>query len=222
MAIRARRHDFIPAGGNGGPAWTGAAWTDDPRVSGTAFSTPPGMDGDIARVLYFFVPAYLANMSPVLVHGWFEGLATPIDGGRMFRGRRVLGDHKTWRGLLAGVVVGAAVFALQALVYAAGWLHGLALIDYGSASAWIGVLMGLGTGVGDAVKSFFKRQIGVAPGASWLGFDQLDFFLGAYLFVAPLVMAPLLPTLACAPVVFLGSVATTAVAAWLGMKESWI
>lgn len=180
------------------------------------------MDGDVARVLYFFAPAYLANMSPVLVGRWFTSLATPIDGGRMFRGRRVLGDHKTWRGLLAGVAVGPAVFALQALLYEAGYLRGLALIDYAGASAWIGVLMGLGTGVGDAVKSFFKRQIGIAPGASWLGFDQLDFFVGAYLFVAPLLAAPLLPTLACLPIVFLGSVATTVVAAWLGLKESWI
>jgi CDP-2,3-bis-(O-geranylgeranyl)-sn-glycerol synthase len=180
------------------------------------------MDGDVARVLYFFVPAYLANMSPVLVRRWFVGLATPIDGGRTFRGRRVLGDHKTWRGLLTGVVVGPAVLALQGLLYRAGYLHGLALIDYGSASLWLGVLMGLGTLIGDAVKSFFKRQIGIAPGASWLGFDQLDFFVGAYLFVAPLVAAPLLPTLACMPFVFLGSVATTAVGAWLGLKESWI
>jgi CDP-2,3-bis-(O-geranylgeranyl)-sn-glycerol synthase len=180
------------------------------------------MGDEVVRVLYFFVPAYLANMSPVLVHPWFGRLATPIDGGRTFRGRRVLGDHKTWRGLLAGVVVGAAVFVLQALVHRAGWLHGLALIDYPHASAWIGVLMGLGTGVGDAVKSFFKRQIGIAPGASWLGFDQLDFFVGSYLFVAPLVAAPLVATLACLPIVFLGSVLTTVIAAWLGLKESWI
>lgn len=53
---------------------------------------------DVLCVLYFFVPAYLANMSPVLVRGWFPALSTPIDGGRTFRGRRILGDHKTWRG----------------------------------------------------------------------------------------------------------------------------
>jgi CDP-2,3-bis-(O-geranylgeranyl)-sn-glycerol synthase len=76
--------------------------------------------------------------------------------------------------------------------------------------------------VGDAVKSFFKRQIGVAPGASWIGFDQLDFFIGAYAFVAPLYAPPVLPTLACLPIVFLGSIATTASGAWLGLKESWI
>lgn len=182
---------------------------------------------EIAAVLYFFVPAYVANMSPVLVQKWFTALATPIDGGRTLRGRRVLGDHKTWRGLLAGVVVAPVILELQVFVHEAGFLHGLALIDYASfspwlRSLWLGVLMGLGTGVGDAVKSFFKRQIGIAPGKSWIGFDQLDFLVGAYAFVSVVHVPPLLPTLACLPIVFMGSIATTAIGAWLGMKESWL
>jgi CDP-2,3-bis-(O-geranylgeranyl)-sn-glycerol synthase len=177
---------------------------------------------EIAAVLYFFVPAYLANMSPVLVQQWFTPLARPIDGGRMFRGRRVLGDHKTWRGLLAGVVVAPLVLKLQVLVHEAGWLHGLALLDYASCNLWLGVLMGLGTGVGDAIKSFFKRQIGIAPGKSWIGFDQLDFFIGAYAFVSIVHAPPLLPAMACLPIVFMGSIMTTAVGAWLGLKESWL
>ena len=57
-------------------------------------------------VLYFFVPAYVANMSPVVVRNRFPSLAAPIDGGLSWRGRRLLGDHKTWRGLLVGIVVG--------------------------------------------------------------------------------------------------------------------
>jgi CDP-2,3-bis-(O-geranylgeranyl)-sn-glycerol synthase len=177
---------------------------------------------EVARVLYFFVPAYLANMSPVLVQGWFGRLATPIDGGLTWRGRRVLGDHKTWRGLLAGIVVAPMALAIQQLVHAAGYLHELALIDYERAGLGLGLLMGLGTGVGDAVKSFFKRQIGIAPGKSWIGFDQLDFFAGAYAFIAPIYAPPFLATLACLPIVFAGSIVTTAIGAWLGMKESWL
>jgi CDP-2,3-bis-(O-geranylgeranyl)-sn-glycerol synthase len=176
----------------------------------------------IPAVLYFFVPAYLANMSPVLVQRWFTSLAAPIDAGCMFRGRRILGDHKTWRGLLAGIVVAPLVLELQILTHQAGYMHGVALLDYGTCSLWLGVLMGLGTGIGDAVKSFFKRQIGIAPGASWIGFDQLDFLIGAYAFASMVYVPPLLATLACAPVVFLGSIAVTAVAAWFGMKEHWL
>jgi CDP-2,3-bis-(O-geranylgeranyl)-sn-glycerol synthase len=177
---------------------------------------------EVVSVLWFFVPAYLANMSPVLVHGWCESLAVPIDGGRTLRGKRVLGDHKTWRGLLAGIVVGILVWELQRLAYAAGLGTGIALVDYGAHPVVPGFLMGLGTGVGDAVKSFFKRRIDVAPGASWPVFDQLDFFAGAYLFVSLVHVPPVLATLACLPIVLVGSIATTAIGWVLGLKEAWI
>lgn len=176
----------------------------------------------VLEVLYFFVPAYLANMSPVLVGRWFSALAVPIDGGRTLWGKRILGDHKTWRGLLAGIIVGTVVFELQRLAYTAGLARDLALIDYAAYPVLPGLLLGLGTGVGDAVKSFFKRRINIAPGASWLGFDQLDFLVGAYVFVSVVYMPPLLPALLCLPVVFLGSVVFTTLGYWLGVKESWI
>ena len=176
----------------------------------------------VLETLYFFVPAYLANMAPVVVRGHFEFLARPIDGGRSFRGKRILGDHKTWRGIVAGVVVAIAVFAAQVALYEAGFLRSLALLDYAQAGSLLGILLGLGTGVGDAVKSFFKRQCGIAPGATWMGFDQLDFLVGAWLFVAPVYAPPVLATIAIAPIVFAGSIASTAIGYWLGLKEAWI
>jgi CDP-2,3-bis-(O-geranylgeranyl)-sn-glycerol synthase len=177
---------------------------------------------EVLRVLWFFVPAYLANMSPVLVQGWFRGLATPMDGGRCLRGKRILGDHKTWRGFLAGIVVGMVAYELQRLVHAAGLGGGLALIDYADHPIVPGFLMGLGTGIGDAVKSFFKRRIDIAPGASWPVLDQLDFFAGAYVFVSAVYVPPLLPTLACLPIVLAGSIVATAIGWALGLKEAWI
>jgi CDP-2,3-bis-(O-geranylgeranyl)-sn-glycerol synthase len=182
------------------------------------------MDGAaLGGVLYFFVPAYLANMAPVVARGHAEWLAGPMDGGRTWRGRRLLGDHKTWRGLLAGVVVGSLTFAAQRWLWEHGIARDLALLDYGAADPWLpGALLGLGAGLGDAVKSFFKRRVDIAPGGSWLGFDQLDFMVGAYACVAPVFVPPLLATIAILPVVFLGSIATTVAAYWLGMKEAWI
>ena len=176
----------------------------------------------VLRVLWFFVPAYLANMSPVLVQHRFARLAVPMDGGRTFRGRRLLGDHKTWRGLIAGIVVGTGVYELQRLVHAAGLWADLALIDYAAHPLLPGFLMGLGTGVGDAIKSFFKRRVDIPPGASWPVFDQLDFFVGAYAFVAAVHVPPLLPTLACLPIVLVGSITATAIGWALGLKEAWI
>jgi CDP-2,3-bis-(O-geranylgeranyl)-sn-glycerol synthase len=177
---------------------------------------------EVLRVLWFFVPAYLANMSPVLVQAWFQPLAAPMDSGRSFRGKRILGDHKTWRGLFAGIVVGTVMYELQRLVHAAGLGAGLALIDYADHPVLPGFLMGLGTGVGDAIKSFFKRRIDIAPGASWPVFDQLDFLAGAYAFVSVVHVPPLLPMLVCLPIVLAGSVAVTAIGWVLGLKEAWI
>jgi CDP-2,3-bis-(O-geranylgeranyl)-sn-glycerol synthase len=174
------------------------------------------------QVLWLFVPAYLANMSPVIVQGWFPRLAGPIDGGRRFRGKRLLGDHKTWRGLLSGIVVGTAAYELQRLFHGAGYGRELAVLDYAAAPLVPGLLMGVGTGVGDAVKSFFKRRADIAPGASWPVFDQLDFFAGAYAFLSPIYIPALVPTLAALPLVLAGSVAVTAIGWSLGLKESWI
>ena len=177
----------------------------------------------VVGVAYFFLPAYLANMAPVLIGGAWPALARPLDGGRMLGGRRILGDHKTWRGLLAGIAVGVLVFEAQVLLHRLGLLHRLAAVDYGSALPLLpGFLLGLGAGVGDAIKSFFKRRRDIAPGASWIGFDQLDFMAGAYLLVLPLYALPLLPTLVLLPAVFAGSLVVSATGYWLGLKEAWI
>jgi CDP-2,3-bis-(O-geranylgeranyl)-sn-glycerol synthase len=58
---------------------------------------PEELTPELLGVLYFFLPAYAANMAPVLVRGRFEALAVPMDGGRSLGGVRILGDHKTWR-----------------------------------------------------------------------------------------------------------------------------
>jgi len=177
----------------------------------------------IVQVLYFFAPAYLGNMSPALVTRWFHALATPIDGGRTLGGRRVLGDHKTWRGLLAGIVVGALVFEVQRLVYWAGLARDLALIDYAAHPVLPGVVMGLAAGIGDAVKSFFKRRVGIRPGQRWLVWDQLDFLVASYLAVWLVYSPPpLLATLLSVPIIIAGHVAVTSIGYWLGLKEAWI
>jgi CDP-2,3-bis-(O-geranylgeranyl)-sn-glycerol synthase len=176
----------------------------------------------LVQTLYFFVPAYAANMAPVLACHLAPRWSTPIDGGRRWRGKRILGDHKTWRGLVAGVIAAVAAFELQVLAARAGVVTTLTPFDYSDASLSIGLLLGLGTGVGDAVKSFFKRRVDIAPGSSWMGFDQLDFMVGAYVFVLAAYVPPLVPTVAILPIVFVGSIATTATAYWCGMKEAWI
>lgn len=132
----------------------------------------------ILQALYFALPMYFANMAPVIVSR-LPLLDTPIDGGRFWRGKPILGPHKTWRGLLAGIFFGVATVYVQRLIGAGPFLD---LVNYADASIWqLGVLMGAGAMIGDAVKSFFKRRIGKVSGATWPPFDQLDFVVGGLL-----------------------------------------
>ncbi len=51
-------------------------------------------------LLYFMLPAYVANMMPVFARK-IPILGSPIDMGKRYRGFRLLGKKKTWRGLIA-------------------------------------------------------------------------------------------------------------------------
>lgn len=127
----------------------------------------------ILKSLYFFLPAYLANMTPNLMKKvpWFK---LPINKER-------LGSHKTWRGLIFGTLTGGLVFGLQRVAYEKGF-QSLALIDYSDFSLLLGFLLGAGALLGDCVKSYYKRKRGIKPGESWIPWDQLDFVFGGLIF----------------------------------------
>ncbi|MBI2963144.1 MAG: CDP-archaeol synthase [Deltaproteobacteria bacterium] len=175
---------------------------------------------EMAAVLYFFGPAYAADVMPVLAKRWWPAFSRPVDGGRTFRGLPIFGSHKTWRGVVTGSAAGIVVYEMQAWLYGLGWLRDLAVVDYSANHLLPGILMAVGALAGDMVKSFFKRRIGIAPGASWLGFDQLDFFLGASLLVSAVQPLPLLPWLAVLPIVFAGDAAVCVLAYWVGLKDA--
>lgn len=110
-----------------------------------------------------FAPAALANTAPVLAKGLLKDrFSVPIDFGLKLSKHRILGDGKTWRGFLSGVLV--------------GWVTGAV---FGNAS--LGLLLGTGAMLGDLTGSFLKRRLGFLRG-DYAGFvDQLDFALGAFI-----------------------------------------
>lgn len=122
----------------------------------------------LLSLLYFMLPAYAANMAPPFARYW-TGWNRPIHA-------RLLGTHKTVVGFAIGVMAGVLVTAIQAAATTP-----LARVDY-SHWALLGLAMGGGAMLGDCVKSFFKRQLKIAPGSRWFPFDQLDFVLGALAF----------------------------------------
>jgi CDP-2,3-bis-(O-geranylgeranyl)-sn-glycerol synthase len=132
------------------------------------------------KVLYFFLPVAFANMAPVLFQHIAPFLAKPIDGGRSLGGKRVFGDHKTWRGLIFATLAGGCVFLLQ--VQLVDWVPttiGWSPFDLTQLPLWFGFVFGFGAIAGDAIESFAKRRFAVAPGQPWFPFDQIDFLLGS-------------------------------------------
>ena len=147
---------------------------------------------EILFALWFFLPAGVANAAPIfaaklpVVKYW----DLPIDVHRTYRGIRLLGDHKTWRGLAVGILMATVVLALQQfLVRRYGWAQTLtAQVDYKTLPTLaLGPLFGLGALGGDAIESFFKRQRRIEPGRGWFPFDQTDYIVGGAIATAPFV-----------------------------------
>jgi hypothetical protein len=138
-----------------------------------------------AGVLYLALPVMAAGAVHIVVLrcNLLRRLKAPLDCGLSWRGRRLLGDNKTWRGALVMVGAAAPVMALQQ-----HWrLPRLELFDYGRVSAWLcGTLLGLGFVLGELPNSFLKRRCDIAPGQQahgaryWLFLllDQIDSVVG--------------------------------------------
>lgn len=133
----------------------------------------------LLAAFWIMVPAYIPNPVAALCGG-----GTPIDFNRNYSdGRRLLGDGKTYRGLVCGVLAGIAVGTLQIwLAVTGGWTF---LPQHTAASI---VLLSLGALLGDMGKSFFKRRLGKNRGDAWPIADQYDLVIGA--FVMMLIFDP--------------------------------
>lgn len=138
----------------------------------------------LLEALYFFLPAYISNMMPVFVKK-IDFLNRPVDHAKEWRGKRILGDHKTWRGIFFGTLSGFVVFELQRLLYNNGIFTKFALINYSNAPIFLGLLLGFSALFGDLLKSFIKRRLDIRPGQPWVPFDQLDFIVTAIIVTRP-------------------------------------
>lgn len=134
----------------------------------------------ILLAIWFFLPAGAANAAPVFVSKIpaLKNWNAPMDFGRSFRGKRIFGEHKTWRGLVSAVLIGGATGSMIFLIYPQSASE-LSLVSQPAVQMTaFGALLGGGALLGDAVKSFFKRRVSVGPGESWFPFDQTDYIIG--------------------------------------------
>ncbi|MDP6742736.1 MAG: CDP-archaeol synthase [Candidatus Thalassarchaeaceae archaeon] len=173
-------------------------------------------------VLWLYLPGYLSNTAAMLGGKWIPDMTgipvKPIDGGRVHSdGNRLLGDGKTWNGLIGGTVGGGFLGMLTHSIAGGNIVDSAPFLDplgtYGTSSssitdAWywidwyggewsavfiLGCVLGFGCMVGDSVGSFFKRRRGlkregeVSSKAPLL--DTLPFAIFAFLF-GQLFLAP--------------------------------
>ncbi len=110
---------------------------------------------DISRALLLLFAANGAAWLSARIPG-IRRAELPLDFGAIAAdGERLLGSHKTWRGLIAGILAGALVASLTGVHPAVG--------------AGVGAL----SLVGDALSSGVKRRMRFLPGTGAPGIDQL-------------------------------------------------
>lgn len=151
-------------------------------------------------ISYLFSPLLfgLATHGFSIKYNWFLSLLKPIDNGRTFRGKRIFGENKTYRGIFA-VALGTAVgFAIQAyILHRYEIFQRLELLDYSSAEVvLVGFLIGAAAMLGELPNSFIKRQIDIVPGDGAGGgisnlffyiLDQIDYLIGVWIVLAFLI-----------------------------------
>lgn len=177
----------------------------------------------LARALYLFAPLLVSVALSAVVHRYdlFRVLKVPIDAGRSFRGKRVFGDSKTWRGV-AIAVVGSTATALVQKHLCAEVAEPIAVVDYARIdAAAFGAVMGAAAMAGELPNSFVKRRLGIAPGrtasspprraAFWV-WDQVDLLTLAWPALTPWVQ----PTAELVVASFVLALTVHPLIAWLG------
>ncbi len=103
----------------------------------------------------------MANGAPLLAGHWLHSrclyaIQRPIDAGYCCRdGQRLLGESKTWQGLLAALFITTAAAALLQF------------------PLWAAMLLALLAMIGDLISSFIKRRLHCRRGLNMPGLDQL-------------------------------------------------
>ena len=130
--------------------------------------------------LWLMVPAYLPNSAAALFGG-----GKPVDFGKNWKdGKRILGDGKSWRGTIGGVIAGMVIGLIQI-----GILYPFdtdVLGSFGDDALQVGIVLfclSFGSLVGDMIGSFYKRRKNISRGAKAPFLDQYDFFIGTFLFI---------------------------------------
>ncbi|MEM4139193.1 MAG: CDP-archaeol synthase, partial [Sulfolobaceae archaeon] len=117
---------------------------------------------EIVTTILIYLPAFAANGGAV-----FVSKGTPIDFRKNFiDNKRILGDGKTFEGLLLSLTFGTSVGVIIARFLGTDFII-------------ISAVESLFAMLGDMLGAFIKRRLGLPRGYRVLVLDQLDFVFGA-------------------------------------------
>lgn len=159
-----------------------------------------------AYVIYFMLPAYLANAGALAFGG-----GKPLDSGRNFiDGRRIFGNGVTWRGTIIGTLIGVLIGLAQGII-SGNIIQGITL----------GLFLGGGALIGDASGSFVKRRMKIERGRPTPFLDQLDFAVGSLIFASFVVILPFYMIIFILIITFILHLSANIIAFLLGIKKVW-
>jgi CDP-2,3-bis-(O-geranylgeranyl)-sn-glycerol synthase len=142
-------------------------------------------------LLWVIAPAFFANGAALCSRRikFLNPLAIPVDlEKKWIDGRRIIGRSKTFRGFVAGTL--AAILSAVMIFFLSGYFQ-IVVFNSLSYAILIGTILGFGALLGDTIKSFFKRRMGIKEGKNLIFFDQLDFLVGAIVFSFPFEHFPI-------------------------------
>lgn len=142
---------------------------------------------DFSNILFqMYITLLSAIIAGVINSVWckskaLKSLQIPMDGGKNFMdGKRIFGDHKTWKGFVGYIVCNMVCMVLWGLVCSATGLETYNMFYAGTANTvltnlWIGFLLGIFYGIFELPNSFVKRRLGITPGKSLSGWMKVIF-----------------------------------------------
>jgi hypothetical protein len=187
---------------------------------------------EFLALAYLFLPLLVG----LALHGFcikYDAMAflcRPIDRRRKFRGKRIFGDNKTYRGVVV-VSLGTAIgFGLQSLLlHRIASVRGIELFDYAFfKSVALGLAVGGAAMLSELPNSFIKRRFEIAPGSVAKGwkrvifyiYDQIDFLLGAWLVLAIVIPITVERALLSAGLLLVAHQVMSSVGYALGMRKT--
>src|SRR3989338_8693247 len=146
------------------------------------------------EALWFILPAYMANSIAIdIAHlPILKKYSYPLDFYKTFHGRRILGDGKTWRGLICGVLAGTftgyvqQIILLDANLFFGTFIHSNDLNLF-PMTIKLAFMISLGALIGDMTASLGKRLMRLPSGYPAPLLDQLDYIFGAFFFAWTMV-----------------------------------